>query len=569
MLHRLGVLGAVAILPAVAQVYSAPISPQAKVGARRHRHGPARDVRVSPDGSITSTSWSGYVVDGANGSVTDVKGSWTVPAVICSGSGSTSSSFWVGIDGYPSTTVEQVGTHSDCASGAPSYYAWFEFYPSPEIPFSGLTIQPGDQVSAEVSFSGGWFNVTITDEATGESSFTTTTFPSALRSSAEWIAEDPEDLNHNLLPFANFGMVAFGFDNTGVTNTCSATVGKKTGVIGSFPFTSFTILNGATEAVPSALWADGSSFQITTNQTFTTLANFNGTNDGAGPSSLVQGMDGNFYGTTGNRGANGYGTVFKITPGGTLTTLHSFNSTDGAYPLAGLVQGINGNFYGTTSLGGAYNCGAYNQCGTIFKITPGGTLTTLHSFNSTDGYYPVGGLVQGLNGNFYGTTSSGGANNYGTVFKITPGGALTTLHSFNSTDGANTWAGLVQGLNGNFYGTTQQGGTSNLGTVFNITPGGTLTTLHSFNSTDGAYPLAGLVQGLNGNFYGTTSSGGANNYGTVFKITPGGTLTTLHSFNSTDGYSPSAGLVLATNGSFYGTTQQGGTSKYGTVSSLL
>ena len=412
MLHRLGVLGAVAILPAVAQVYSAPISPQAKVGARRHRHGPARDVRVSPDGSITSTSWSGYVVDGANGSVTDVKGSWTVPAVICSGSGSTSSSFWVGIDGYPSTTVEQVGTHSDCASGAPSYYAWFEFYPSPEIPFSGLTIQPGDQVSAEVSFSGGWFNVTITDEATGESSFTTTTFPSALRSSAEWIAEDPEDLNHNLLPFANFGMVAFGFDNTGVTNTCSATVGKKTGVIGSFPFTSFTILNGATEAVPSALWADGSSFQITTNQTFTTLANFNGTNDGAGPSSLVQGMDGNFYGTTGNRGANGYGTVFKITPGGTLTTLHSFNSTDGYSPSAGLVLATNGSFYGTTQQGGTSNYG------TVFKITPGGRLTTLHSFNSTDGAYPYAGLALATNGSFYGTTASGGANNAGTVFSL-------------------------------------------------------------------------------------------------------------------------------------------------------
>src|SRR5208337_4428285 len=191
----------------------------------------------------------------------------------------------------------------------------------------------------------------------------------------------------------------------------------------------------------------------------------------------------------------GVGTVFTITPGGTLTTLYSFCSqsgcTDGANPYAALVQGTDGNFYGTT-LGGAAN-------GTVFKMTPGGTLTTLYTFcYGCTGVSPYAALVQGSDGNFYGTTSFGGANGDGTVFRITPSGTLTTLHSFDGTDGAAVYAGLVQGTDGNFYGTTAQGGGSGVGTVFTITPGGTLTTLYSFCSqsgcTDGANPYAALVQ---------------------------------------------------------------------------
>ena len=297
-------------------------------------------------------------------------------------------------------------------------------------------------------------------------------------------------------------------------------------------------------------------------QTFTTLANFPESH-GANPRlmSLVQGADGNFYGTTCDLGCvgevgNGFGTVFKVTPTGTLTTLYSFcaqpKCTDGAFPIAGLVLGTDGNFYGTTAYGGV------NDDGTVFKITSGGTLTTLHSFDLTDdGAYPYATLVQATNGNFYGTTSYGGANAYGTVFEITPGGTLTTLYSFDDTDGAYPEAALVQASNGNFYGTTFEGGANFDGTVFSITSGGTLTTLHSFDGTDGYLPLGALVQ-ANGDFYGTTVEGGANGYGTVFKITPGGTLTTLHSFDSTDGALPEAGLVQATNGIFYGTTLNGG-----------
>jgi uncharacterized repeat protein (TIGR03803 family) len=361
-------------------------------------------------------------------------------------------------------------------------------------------------------------------------------------------------------------------------------------------------------------------------QTFTTLVNFNYTN-GVNPyfMSLVQGTDGNLYGTTEGGGANGEGTVFKVTPTGTLTTLYSFcaktNCTDGSVPFGGLVLGTDGNFYGTTSEGGisADPCGG--DCGTVFKITPAGKLTTLHSFDSTDGYStPFGPLVQATNGNFYGTTQSGtvysitsggtfttvlpgGAGGYaliqatngnfygaggggpdGAVFSITSGGTLTTLHSFDGTDGSYPFGPLVQASNGNFYGTTSQGGPNDscnsqppifigCGTVFEITPEGTLATLKNFDNSDGEYPNGSMIQATNGNFYGTSVYGGAAgpcyiSCGTIFSITSGGTLTTVHSFDKTDGENPSGGLFQATNGTFYGTAFQGGANNAGTIFSL-
>ena len=304
---------------------------------------------------------------------------------------------------------------------------------------------------------------------------------------------------------------------------------------------------------------------------------------------LVQATNGYLYGTT----SGGPSIVFKITPAGTLTTVYNFCSvnspaecTDGADASAGLVQATDGNLYGTTAVGGAHGIGSELGPGTVFKITPSGTLTTLYSFDGSDGYYPVAGLVQATDGNFYGTTEYGGAYGGGTVFKITPSGTLTTLYSFcaqsGCTDGEYPVAGLVQATDGNFYGTTEYGGAYGGGTVFKITPSGTLTTLYSFcaqsGCTDGEYPVAGLVQATDGNFYGTTEYGGANssgsgvNAGTVFKITPSGTLTTLYNFcsqsNCTDGYFPCAGLVQATNGYLYGTTYSGGANNKGTVFSL-
>ncbi len=170
-------------------------------------------------------------------------------------------------------------------------------------------------------------------------------------------------------------------------------------------------------------------------------------------------------------------------PAQTFTTLYQFcsqpNCADGVHPLAGLIQASDGNFYGTTQEGGANG----PDYGTVFKITPAGTLTTLYSFcpqSNCGGVLPRAALVQGADGNFYGTTTQGGSNGYGTVFKITAEGALTTLHSFTGSDGRDSIAGLVQASDGNFYGTTSQGGADGYGTVFSITPGGTLTILHSF-----------------------------------------------------------------------------------------
>ena len=325
-------------------------------------------------------------------------------------------------------------------------------------------------------------------------------------------------------------------------------------------------------------------------QTFQPLPAFNLTNGAYPYGGLIQGADGNFYGTTYSGGANGAGTAFQITPSGTLTTLYSFcslsNCADGAHPRAGLVQGTDGNFYGSTFLGGANDNKMCNPdsgigCGTVFMMTPSGTLTTLYSFcslsNCADGYGPYAGLVQGTDGNFYGTTPSGGVNGGGTAFEVTLDSTLTTLYSFCSlstcADGSDPWGGLVQGTDGNFYGTTNTGGANGGGTIFEIVPGGTLTTLHSFCSlkecADGNDPWGGLVQGTNGNFYGTTIAGGAKQEGTVFEVTPGGALTTLHSFCSlskcTDGYGPHAALVQGTDGNFYGATYTGGANGVGTV----
>ena len=200
------------------------------------------------------------------------------------------------------------------------------------------------------------------------------------------------------------------------------------------------------------------------------------------------------------------------------SVLYSFTGgTDGGSPGAGLIQGSDGNFYGTTQVGGA------SGYGTVFKVTPAGVETVLYSFGGgTDGSYPYAGLTQGADGNFYGTTEQGGANSLGTIFKVTPAGVETVLWTFGGgTDGHNPYGTLIQGADGNFYGTTFQGGTNNHGTIFEITPAGIETVLYSFGGvpyTDGWFPQGGLIQGADGNFYGTTEAGGANGYGTVFKF---------------------------------------------------
>jgi uncharacterized repeat protein (TIGR03803 family) len=312
------------------------------------------------------------------------------------------------------------------------------------------------------------------------------------------------------------------------------------------------ILYGTTEHGGPNSW--GAVFKITLAGALSTLYGFGVENGSASDpaSPLVQANNGAYYGTTSGGGVNGSGSIFSITAAGSLTTRHSFcgaptceNTNNGAAegfsPQAGLIQATDGNLYGTTFGGGVNGGVSSNGGGTVFKMTEGGALTTLYSFCSqtdcADGWGPVAGLVQGADGNFYGTTSYNGATGAGTIFQITPSGTLTTLHTFCSqtdcADGSGPSAPLIQATDGNFYGTTTYGGNTNggtatgWGTVFKITPGGVLTTLYTFCSqsgcTDGGRSFAALVQGTDGNFYGTTSTDGANtcHCGTVFKLSMG------------------------------------------------
>ena len=272
--------------------------------------------------------------------------------------------------------------------------------------------------------------------------------------------------------------------------------------------------------------------------------------NGAHPTgSLVEGPDGNFYGTTSQNGMRGAGTVFQVTPAGVLTNLYNFGGTDsdGGTPAAGLILGNDGNFYGTTP---AFNSGF----GTIFKITPTGAFTTLHSFASSEPYSPKGQLCLGTDGNFYGVGSAGGNGGNGGVFKMTPDGTFTTLYLFKGADdGSSPVAGLIQGTDGNFYGTTTYGNGPTLeGTIFRITPAGALTTLHDFNADyDPNFGGPGdafgrLLQGSDGNFYGTTFTAA-----TIFQMTPAGDVTILYHFPDSN---PRAGLIQTSDGSFYGTS---------------
>jgi uncharacterized repeat protein (TIGR03803 family) len=211
--------------------------------------------------------------------------------------------------------------------------------------------------------------------------------------------------------------------------------------------------------------------------------------------------------------------------------------------------------------------------------------------NSSDGVQPNAALIQGIDGNLYGTTSEGGAGGFGTVFRITLNGAESVLYSFcgggltsGCPDGNGPQSALIEGRDGNFYGTTQRGGAYTVpGTVFRITPGGIETVLHSFSgdgevagSTDGVEPLAALMLGSDGNFYGTTSGGGAKDAGTVFRMTPAGAVTVLYSFTGSlngvtgtaDGAQPVGGVIQESNGSLLGTTAQGGANNVGAVFEL-
>jgi uncharacterized repeat protein (TIGR03803 family) len=291
----------------------------------------------------------------------------------------------------------------------------------------------------------------------------------------------------------------------------------------------------------------------------------------AAPQVMAQGRDGDLYSTISNDGTKNVGTVYKITTAGALTTVYNFCSltscTDGSYPQGGVTLGFDGNFYGTTQGGGTH------AAGTVFKVTPTGTLATLWNFaNGTDDSVPSYTTLQGQDGNMYGVSIGQYNTQYGAFFKVSASGVFKALRDFNYANGDDPNL-PTQGTDGNFYGTTQFGGdpTCKCGVVYKATAAGTITVLHAFKGypTDGYRPYGILVQGTDGNFYGTTYQGGAHNGGSVFKITPAGVSTLLYSFNFSSGYLdarlPVAGLTLGTDGNFYGVGTSGGSKNAGAI----
>jgi uncharacterized repeat protein (TIGR03803 family) len=285
-------------------------------------------------------------------------------------------------------------------------------------------------------------------------------------------------------------------------------------------------------------------------------------------SPLVQGIDGNLYGSNSAGAPSGKGSIFRITPAGALSTFYTFHGPDGGGP-SGLAVETNGNLYGVTTYGGATEPGCptpIQGCGTVFELSATGVHTTLHSFNGTDGISPIGGLTLGPDGaTFFGVTrgTSFKTSNgflYGTIYKITGTGTFTLLHTFSLTDGGYPLGPLVLGTNGNLYGTTSEGGMYGSGTIFEITSSGTFTTIHNFNGhTDGGAPAGALVQAANGDFYGATSVGPTsdtvNDNGTIFSVTQGGaTFNVVYAFTEQSLESDPTGIVLGSDGNFYGAT---------------
>jgi uncharacterized repeat protein (TIGR03803 family) len=286
---------------------------------------------------------------------------------------------------------------------------------------------------------------------------------------------------------------------------------------------------------------------------------------------LIQGPDGNFYGLTLGGGSVQAGTplgvAYQITPAGTITVLHTFDSSDGDGHLP-LIFGNDGFLYGTNSFEGI----SETSGGTVYKLSTTGEFTVLYRFASSgpNGDGPEDGLTLGPDGNLYGTTAQGGKDDVGVVFKITPSGTITKLHDFSNEfdpqtyqdlDGSDPRAGLVLASDGNFYGVTYGGGPRGGGIIFEISPGGDYSIVHAFQQSDaqGDSPHARLVEGSDGRLYGTTESGGTNNLGTIFSCTHGGKFTLLHSFDGNDGQGPDEPLVQASDGFLYGTTPGNGT----------
>jgi uncharacterized repeat protein (TIGR03803 family) len=282
----------------------------------------------------------------------------------------------------------------------------------------------------------------------------------------------------------------------------------------------------------------------------TVLHNFDGT-DGQQPhGGLTLGPDGNLYGATGS------GTVFKITPNADLTILYTFSTDPGGLEASPILGG-DGNFYGTT----------VNGVGNAYKITPAGAMTLLATLFE----FPYAPLFYASDGNFYGTTFAGGSgggcfNGCGTVFRMTPNGTITTLYNFDGIHGQNPYASVFEGSDNNLYGTASAGGSDNEGTIFRLSPRG-IAVLKTLDGRDGGAPFVGVIQATDGNLYGVTATGGRLKHGVIFQITSAG-YSVLYDFDGTNGSSPQSQLIQHTNGKIYGMTEGGGTSGKGVVYSF-
>ena len=329
------------------------------------------------------------------------------------------------------------------------------------------------------------------------------------------------------------------------------------------------LVQGSDAALYVALDAGGASNaggvarMTTTGASYTLLSSFTCCSTTGVPGSISVGTDGALYGTL-NSGNASLGGVFKVklSPVGVTIPFTFAHAAEGTMPAGNLVQIAAGELIGTTSADGTSNVGA------LFKIDANGVVTTLHDFNTTDGATPEALFSSPAfdNGTVYGVTAAGGATGRGVIFKWSPTGGFSVVHSFSTSEGQAPVGALVGSTTAaELYGTTLAGGVFNVGTVFKVTTSGTMTVLHAFSSADGASPEGGVVLGSDGNIYGTTSTGGAPNLGTLFRITPAGAFSVLHSFSNNDGAFPKGALTVGAAGTIYGTTSSGGTANAGTV----